>query len=98
MRGFIRLGLINSSSTTIRPSAAPVTWVTTGFLLLPCVWRVLVPSELVTVVTGGGACVQKELLCQQAGLCSSSVSHDAFLAAIFERLSQDNFCMDALRW
>ncbi|CAG01078.1 unnamed protein product, partial [Tetraodon nigroviridis] len=60
------LGLINSSSTTIRPSAAPVTW--------------------------------KELLCQQAGLCSSSVSHDAFLAAIFERLSQDNFCMDALRW
>ena len=43
-------------------------------------------------------CMQKELLCQQAGLSSSSISHDAFQAAIFERLGEDNQCMDALRW
>lgn len=42
--------------------------------------------------------MQKELLCQQAGLSSSSISHDAFQAAIFERLEGDDFCMEALRW
>lgn len=41
--------------------------------------------------------MQKELLCQQAGL-SSSISHDAFQAAIFEHLGGDDFCMEALRW
>lgn len=39
---------------------------------------------------------QKELLCQQAGL-SSSISHEAFQAAIYERLGQDDFGMDTLR-
>uniref|UniRef100_H2UYE1 Aminoadipate-semialdehyde synthase n=1 Tax=Takifugu rubripes TaxID=31033 RepID=H2UYE1_TAKRU len=65
MRGFIKLGLIHSSSAAIGPTAAPVTW--------------------------------KELLCQQAGL-SSSISHEAFQAAIYERLGQDDFGMDTLRW
>uniref|UniRef100_A0A3P8TFQ8 Alpha-aminoadipic semialdehyde synthase, mitochondrial n=1 Tax=Amphiprion percula TaxID=161767 RepID=A0A3P8TFQ8_AMPPE len=39
----------------------------------------------------------KELLCQQMGL-SSSISHDAFEEAIFERIGQDDFRMDTLRW
>lgn len=45
----------------------------------------------------GGCFLQKELLCQQAGL-SSSISHEAFQAAIYERLGQDDFGMDTLRW
>uniref|UniRef100_A0AAQ5Y066 Alpha-aminoadipic semialdehyde synthase, mitochondrial n=1 Tax=Amphiprion ocellaris TaxID=80972 RepID=A0AAQ5Y066_AMPOC len=39
----------------------------------------------------------KELLCQQMGL-SSSISHDAFEEAVFERIGQDDFRMDTLRW
>lgn len=41
--------------------------------------------------------LQKELLCQQAGV-SSSISHDAFQAAIYERLGRDDVGVDALRW
>ncbi|XP_022066877.1 alpha-aminoadipic semialdehyde synthase, mitochondrial [Acanthochromis polyacanthus] len=39
----------------------------------------------------------KELLCQQMGL-SSSIAHDAFEKAVFERIGQDDFRMNTLRW
>ncbi|KAM9351728.1 alpha-aminoadipic semialdehyde synthase, mitochondrial [Symphorus nematophorus] len=39
----------------------------------------------------------KELLCKQMGL-SSSISHDAFEEAVYERIGKDNAGMDNLRW
>ncbi|XP_078138997.1 alpha-aminoadipic semialdehyde synthase, mitochondrial [Centroberyx gerrardi] len=39
----------------------------------------------------------KELLCTQMGV-SSSISHDAFEDAVYERIGQDDFRMDTLRW
>ncbi|KAM6926547.1 alpha-aminoadipic semialdehyde synthase, mitochondrial [Lycodopsis pacificus] len=39
----------------------------------------------------------KALLCKLMGL-SSSVSHDAFEDAVFERIGKDDFVMDTLRW
>ncbi|XP_047452983.1 alpha-aminoadipic semialdehyde synthase, mitochondrial isoform X1 [Mugil cephalus] len=39
----------------------------------------------------------KELLCQQMGL-SSSISQGAFEEAVYERIGQDDFRMDTLRW
>ncbi|XP_034391019.1 alpha-aminoadipic semialdehyde synthase, mitochondrial [Cyclopterus lumpus] len=39
----------------------------------------------------------KALLCEQMGL-SSSISHDAFEEAVFERVGKDDFVMDTLRW
>ncbi|GAA6227679.1 alpha-aminoadipic semialdehyde synthase, mitochondrial [Lates japonicus] len=39
----------------------------------------------------------KELLCKQMGL-SSSMSHDAFEEAVYERIGKDDFRMDTLRW
>ncbi|XP_068579293.1 alpha-aminoadipic semialdehyde synthase, mitochondrial [Cebidichthys violaceus] len=39
----------------------------------------------------------KALLCKLMGL-SSSVSHDAFEEAVFERIGKDDFVMDTLRW
>lgn len=41
--------------------------------------------------------LQKNLLCQQMGL-SSSVSQEAFEEAVYERIGQDDFRMDTLRW
>lgn len=40
---------------------------------------------------------QKALLCKQMGL-SSSISHDDFEEAVFERIGKDDFVMDTLRW
>uniref|UniRef100_A0A4W6DQM5 Aminoadipate-semialdehyde synthase n=1 Tax=Lates calcarifer TaxID=8187 RepID=A0A4W6DQM5_LATCA len=39
----------------------------------------------------------KELLCKQMGL-SSSMSHDAFEEAVYERIGKDDFRMASLRW
>uniref|UniRef100_A0A3B4XXW4 Alpha-aminoadipic semialdehyde synthase, mitochondrial n=1 Tax=Seriola lalandi dorsalis TaxID=1841481 RepID=A0A3B4XXW4_SERLL len=39
----------------------------------------------------------KDLLCKQMGL-SSSMSHDAFEEAVYERIGKDDFRMDTLRW
>ncbi|KAK5621415.1 hypothetical protein CRENBAI_007638 [Crenichthys baileyi] len=39
----------------------------------------------------------KELLCQQLGL-SSSISQEAFEEAVYKRIGEDQFRMDALRW
>lgn len=39
----------------------------------------------------------KDLLCNQMGL-SSSISHDAFEEAVYERIGKDDFRMDTLRW
>ncbi|XP_031135587.1 alpha-aminoadipic semialdehyde synthase, mitochondrial isoform X1 [Sander lucioperca] len=39
----------------------------------------------------------KALLCKQMGL-SSSISHDAFEEAVYERIGKDDFVMDTLRW
>lgn len=41
--------------------------------------------------------LQKDLLSKQMGL-SSSMSHEAFEEAVYERIGEDDFRMETLRW
>ncbi|XP_029288905.1 LOW QUALITY PROTEIN: alpha-aminoadipic semialdehyde synthase, mitochondrial [Cottoperca gobio] len=58
----------------------------------------LIDSEPCPVLQPTSAPVSwKEFVCKQMGL-SSSVSQDAFEEAVYERIGQDDFAMDTLRW
>ncbi|XP_040018359.2 alpha-aminoadipic semialdehyde synthase, mitochondrial isoform X1 [Gasterosteus aculeatus] len=58
----------------------------------------LINSEACPILKPTSAPVSwKALLCKQMGL-SSSISHDDFEEAVFERIGKDDFVMDTLRW
>ncbi|KAL6106218.1 aass [Pungitius sinensis] len=58
----------------------------------------LINSEACPILKPTSAPVSwKALLCMQLGL-SSSISHNAFEEAVFDRIGKDDFVMDTLRW